>query len=134
VSKTLFALRVLAALPLIAIGIQHLTGMAPMQPILEGAGLPLPELSAVVAPVMEVVAGALLLVGFQARLGALLAAGAMTGALFAHVRFDWAGEPPMVLPAAILVMAMVVFSGGAGAASLDGRRSRASSATAGIQA
>ena len=113
--KILALCRLLAAVPLLAIAVQHLTGTAPMLHILKGAKLPLPELTARVAPIVEVVAGASLLTGFFARLGALLAIGSMVGAVVAHTRFDWADEPPIVLPAAILVLSLLVLAKGAGA-------------------
>ena len=120
-SKLLFVLRVLAALPLLAIGVQHLTGAAPMLPILEGAGFPMPELGAIVAPIVEVAAGASLLLGFFPRLGALLALGSMSGAIVAPLRFDWADEPPIALPIAIVLVALVVLKFGAGALGLHKR-------------
>lgn len=115
--------RILAAAPLLLIGIQHLTGAAPMQPILEGAGFPSPELGATLAPIVEVAGGALLLTGLFARLGGLLALGSMAGALYAHLNFDWADEPPLLLPIAVAVFAALVVLGGAGSFALGGRKS-----------
>ena len=46
-------IRILIALPLIGIGISHLTGASPMLPILEGAGIPFPEFNAVFIPAMR---------------------------------------------------------------------------------
>lgn len=113
--KLLFLARILAGAPLLLIGIQHLTGMAPMQPILEGAGLPLPEVGAIVAPIVEVVAGALLLVGRFPALAGLMAIGSMLGALVAHISHDWVEEPPLALPIAVLALASLVAVRGAGA-------------------
>lgn len=112
--RHLAVIRILAALPLVVIGAMHLVGAAPMLPILEGAGMPLPELSARVAPVVEVVAGLLLLTGFQVRLGALLAMVTMGGALFAHLRYDWEDEPPIAIPMFVMLGATWVFARGAG--------------------
>ena len=117
----LFAARLIAGIPLLSIGLQHLTGLAPMQPILEGAGLPFPEIGAVVAPIGEVIAGTLLLLGFLPRIGAQMAIGSMIGALVAHARFDWADEPPIALPIAVLVFSALVFARGAGRFALSGR-------------
>ncbi len=125
-SKLLTVVRLLASAPLLLIGIQHLTGAAPMQPILEGARMPLPELSAILAPAVEVVAGALLISGFQARLGAVLAILTMVGAVFAHVRHDWADEPTLLLPVAVIILAAVVLLRGPGAFALAQRIKKAS--------
>ena len=107
-------IRILISLPLIGIGFMHLVGAAPLLPILEGAGIPFPELNAVVAPVVQVLAGLMLLTGFGVRIGALLALGTMVGALVAHVRFDWADEPPIVLPLMVMAGASYVLLRGAG--------------------
>ena len=125
--KFLFVARVVAAVPLLAIGVQHLTGAAPMLPILEGAGVPFPELNAVLAPIGEVVAGLLLLSGLFPRVGGMMAVGSMLGALFAHVRFDWADEPPIALPLVVLTLAAFVALKGAGsfAVTLKGKNASA---------
>ena len=124
--KFLFVARVVAAVPLLGIGVQHLTGAAPMLPILEGAGVPFPEINAVLAPIGEVVAGLLLLFGVFPRVGGMMAVGSMLGALFAHVRFDWADEPPIALPLVVLVLAALVAAKGAGAFAVSLRRKSAS--------
>ena len=126
-SKFLTLIRLVAAIPLLLIGIQHVTGAAPMLPILTGAGLPEPELTAQLAPFLEVAGGALLLLGLFARFGALLAVGSMVGALAAHLRFDhtqfeWPDEPPIALPIAILVCALIVLAMGPGAFALQGKK------------
>ena len=125
--KVKFIARVLAAVPLLLIGIQHLTGMAPMQPILEGAGLPFPEITATVAPIFEILGALLLLLGFQARLGGLITMGSMVGAIAAHVLFDhakfeWADEPPMALPIIIFVLAAFILVAGPGAWALQSKK------------
>lgn len=76
--------------------------------------MPFPELGAIVAPIAEVVAGPSLLLGLFPRIGALIAIGSMSGALVAHLRFDWADEPPLMLPIAVLLLALVVLVRGAG--------------------
>ena len=120
----LFAARLIAGIPLLSIGLQHMTGAAPMLPILEGAGLPFPEIGAVVAPIAEVVAGTLLLLGLFPRIAGQMAVGSMAGALVAHARFDWADEPPLVLPLLVLAFAGLVFLKGAGRFALANRRGR----------
>ena len=114
-SKLLTLIRLVAAVPLLGIGIQHLTGAAPILPIIEGAGMPFPELSAQAAPIAEVVAGALLLVGFFPRFGGLIACGSMAGAIYAHLNHDWEDEPSIVLPIVVLACSLLVIAGGAGA-------------------
>ena len=122
-SKLLIVVRLLAAAPLLGIGIQHITGAAPMLPILEGAGFPQPELGAQFAPMIEVLAGGLLLLGLFARLGALLALGSMAGAVYAHLNFDWEGEPSIALPVGVIVCAAIVLVAGPGSMVL-GKRSQ----------
>ena len=79
----------------------------------------LPELNATVAPLAEILAGLLLVSGGFARVGGLLAAATMVVALYAHVVADWADEPPVALPLAVLAGALYVLVRGAGAFSLD---------------
>ena len=80
--------RLLAGAPLLLIGIQHLTGAAPLEPILRGTPIPFPELNALMASVMEPVAALFLLSGGFARIGSLLGLGAMGGAFGAHLLFE----------------------------------------------
>lgn len=115
--------RVLAALPLLLVGSQHLFGLEPMLPLLEGAGLPLARQTALVAPVLEIAAALLLLLGWRVRLGSLAAIGSMIGALVVHARHDWPQEPPIWLPVGVIVFAAVVLIVGAGRFSLDARKS-----------
>lgn len=117
--KHLIVVRLIAGLPLVAIGLMHITGAAPMRPILDAASIPLPGINAIVAPLAQVVAGSLILIGAWARVGALLASGAMVVAIYAHLAADWADEPPIVLPIAVLFAALYILWRGAGARSLD---------------
>lgn len=112
-------LRLLAGVPLLAIGVQHLTGAAPLLPILIEAGIPFPELNAALAPVMEVLAGVLLLSGFLGRVGGLIGANSMVVALYTHAVADWADEPPLLLPVAVLAGALYVVARGSGGYSFD---------------
>jgi putative oxidoreductase len=101
-------------------GAMHLVGAAPMKPILEAANIPLPSLGAVVAPIIEVVAGLLLLAGFQARVGALT----MLVAIYTHLVADWPDEPPVVVAVVVLAGALYVLWRGGGAWSMDLARQR----------
>ena len=138
-STPLAVARIVAAAPLIGIGLQHILGTAPLLPILLGTPIPMPELNAAIGPWTQVLGGLLLLVGFFARAGGLLGAGAMAAALFAHVTFEqyvpagateaftWADEPPIALPVIVLVASLMVAAGGAGRLSADASASESAS-------
>jgi uncharacterized membrane protein YphA (DoxX/SURF4 family) len=115
--------RLIAGLPLVGIAAMHLVGAAPMKPILEAAKIPLPDLNAVVAPIVEIVAGLLILSGAFARIGAVLACGTMAVAIYSHMVADWPDEPPIILPIAVLLAALYVLWRGGGAWSVDARTS-----------
>jgi uncharacterized membrane protein YphA (DoxX/SURF4 family) len=129
------ALRLIAGLPLLAIGSQHLIGAAPLAPIIRGTPLPFPELQALAGTGTEIVAGLLLVLGLFGRLGGLLGIAAMGAALFAHLTFEpytlaatgetfaWSDEPPIIVPLAVLLASAAVTSIGSGRWSLDARGS-----------
>ena len=127
-SKGLVALRLVASLPLLLLGAMHASGAAPMEPILVASGIPFAKLNAVVAPLIQIGAGALLFTGFFARVGALLAVATMVGALYSHVVADWTDEPTPLIAVAVLLASIVVLVKGAGGLSLD-RRAIESSAS-----
>lgn len=116
--------RLLAGLPLIGINLMHLTGAAPLRPILEGANIPLPALNADVAPIAGLIAGLLLVSGAFVRVGALIGLGSMSVAIYTHLVSDWADEPPIILPIAILIACAWLLVKGAGAWSIDARLSQ----------
>lgn len=140
--KGMLVVRVLAGLPLVAFGAMHLSGAMPMQPLVEAAGLPMPEVMAIVAPLAQLVAGLMLLSGAFARIGALIAIGTMAGAIVTHVRIPddaWPiqttdaavgplPEPVFMMYIALVILAfsVVVLWRGAGAMSLDERSSKGS--------
>ncbi len=136
-AKHMLAARLIAGLPLLVIGVMHATGSAPMRPILEGAGIPMPHFNAAVAPIVEIVAGLLILGGALTRVGAALAIGTMAMALFVHMKFvptdafSWEDEPPIVLPIVVLLSAVYLFWRGGGAWSLDGKWSQDSGGRSG---
>lgn len=118
--------RLVAGLPLLVIGLAHVfDDTAPMRPLVEAAGLPAPALLSPIAVAIEIVAGALLLLGLYARLGALIAIPAMFVAVYAHLVIDaWpnaGGEPPIALPLVVIACAGYVLLRGAGAWSFDRR-------------
>lgn len=120
----LLVLRIVAGGMLLLFGVMHLTGAAPMRPIVEAAGFPLPALNAVLAPVLQVAAGVLLLSGYLARVGAAIAIAVMLGALYTHLvvaNADWPGEnePPIFFPFIPMVPGFVILVFGAGRWSVD---------------
>ena len=122
----LVLIRVVAGVPLFATGMMHVfLPDAPMRPLVEAAGLPFASLLAPLAVGLEILAGASLLSGAWARLGALLAIPTMLVAVYAHIAIDaWpnpGGEPPLAVPLAVMTCAAWVFWKGAGRFSLDGR-------------
>ncbi len=132
-------LRILAGIPLVMFGIMHLTGAAPMEPLVEAAGLPMPGMTAVVAPLAQVLAGVLLLSGTLARIGALIGIGVMFGGLITNFKIpndQWptpseldpnimvlGAEPIVLTPLAIvtILLCAYIFFKGAGPWSVDGR-------------
>ncbi len=129
-SRHLLPLRLVAAAPLLGIGLAHvLVPEAPMRPLVEAAGFPLAGVLAPLAVTAELVAGTLLLLGLWARIGAALAIPTMLGAVYTHVVVDvWpnvdAEEPPLMLPIVVLLIAGYVLWRGAGRWSLDARHTR----------
>ena len=100
--------RILIALPLLGIGVQHLIGTAPLDPILQGAGIPFPEFNAIIGPVIQLLAGSFLIAGYFARIGAALTIPAMGLATYTHLVHDWADEPPLALPIVLIVLSLFV--------------------------
>ena len=137
--KHILVLRIIAGAPLFLFGIMHLVGAMPMRPLIEAAGLPMPGITAIVAPLAQILGGALLLSGAFARIGGLVAIGTMLGAIVTHIKIpndQWptpsevdpsimvpGAEPTMMLGiAAVIVLgsAYTIFKG-AGPMSVDAR-------------
>ena len=151
--KHLIVPRLLAGLPLTAFGVMHLVGAMnpeigmPMRPLLEAAGIPVPGLMAIVAPLAQLVAGLLLLTGAFARIGGLIAIGTMAGAIMTHVKIpndQWPvpttdamqgpwPEPTFLMYLAIVIglCALYVLVRGGGAWSMDSRSRKGAARSAG---
>jgi len=125
-TKYNIALRIIAGAPLLIFGVMHLSGAAPMLPLVEAAELPAPALTAIAAPIVQILAGLLLILGALTRLGAVLGVIVMLGGLITNflipndqwpIPVDTAPntEPMILTPLAILVIilsAVLLFVGG----------------------
>jgi putative oxidoreductase len=122
--------RIVAGVPLFVIGLAHVFDPgAAMRPLVEAAGIPFAAVTSPVGVAFQVVGGALLLLGWHARIGGALGIPTMIGAIWAHLVIDvWPNgaenEPPLVLPIAVLLAAAYVVWRGAGRWSLDHRATR----------
>ena len=116
------AARVLLAALFIVSGIQKLFVPAMIQGYIASAGLPLPSLVYVITIVIEVGAGALLLVGFRTRLMAwVLAAFTVAAALIFHRALGDPNQFVHFLKNLAIAGGLVhIAAVGAGAFSLDG--------------
>jgi putative oxidoreductase len=120
----------ITAMRLFGIGLAHVFAeSAGMRPLVEAAGLPAAALLAPLAVAIEVVAGASLLLGAFARVGAALAIPTMLVAAYAHLAIaEWPNgaenEPPLLLPPVVMAAAACVLLRGAGRWSLDARALR----------
>lgn len=130
-APTALAARVLLATLFLLAGIGKLAGFAGTVAYIASAGLPLPELGAVMAIVVELLGGILLVVGYQTRLVAVvMAVFTVAAGVFFH-RF-WAAAPDQVTLQQIMFLKNISIAGGlltvaafgAGDFSLDARRSR----------
>jgi uncharacterized membrane protein YphA (DoxX/SURF4 family) len=134
-NKLLIVPRLLAALPLLGLGVMHFIDPGHMRDILTASGLPMVELSVYAAPAAEIVAGALLLLGFYARIGGLLGAGTMLPAIYSTVVLakmtvatlpkgmtEVPSVPPLPLPIIVLVCSLIVVALGGGVWSLGSRK------------
>jgi uncharacterized membrane protein YphA (DoxX/SURF4 family) len=121
-TKWLIIPRLIAALPLVVFGSFHLTGRSPLLEILRRADIPFPEVNFYVAPVVMVLSGLSMGLGFYARLGALAASFAMLVAAYSKLVIEeWPGpmEIPMALPMVVLAACLSILIKGAGAWSSD---------------
>ena len=129
--QNVFALlaRVLLAALFLPAGISKIAGFAGTTAYIASVGLPLPELGAAIAVVVEVGGGLALLAGSQTRLVALLMAiFTVVAGVFFHA--FWSAAPEQLMVQQIMFMKNIAIAGGflaltafgAGALSLDARR------------
>jgi putative oxidoreductase len=124
--------RLLLALMFILAGIDKLGGIAGTAGYIASVGLPAPQVLAVAAGLLEVVAGVMLLIGFKARWAALALAGFTLVATFIFHRF-WAVPEAQQMVQQLFFLKnlavtgglLLVFAFGAGGASVDVRRTAA---------
>ena len=121
----LLLLRVVVGLPLLFFGVMHLVSPNVLRGILEAAGMPLLYLHDVLVPLVEILAGVLLLVGFLTRLGAVLAFGVLVPAIVVtlQVADGSAGSalPSLALPVTAAVASFLLALLGGGPGSIDER-------------
>lgn len=124
--------RILLALMFVLAGIGKLGGLAGTAGYIASKGLPLPMVLAVATGVLELVAGVLLIVGWQARWAALaLAAFTLLATVLFHNYWAMPAEQQMVQKLmfmknlAVTGGLLYVFAFGAGALSLDARKAAA---------
>jgi putative oxidoreductase len=129
--QNVFALlaRVLLAALFLPAGISKIAGFAGTVGYIGSVGLPLPELGAGIAVLVEVGGGLALLAGYQTRLVALLMAiFTVVAGVFFHA--FWTAAPEQLMVQQIMFMKNIAIAGGllgltafgAGALSLDARR------------
>jgi putative oxidoreductase len=121
----LLLLRVIVSLPLLFFGVMHLVSPNALRGILEAAGMPQLHLHGVLVPLVEIVAGALLLVGFLTRLGAVLAFGVMVPAIVVTIQVAQGSAgpalPSLALPVTAAVASFLLALLGGGPGSIDER-------------
>jgi putative oxidoreductase len=124
--------RLLVALLFLPAGIGKLTGFAGTVGYISSVGLPMPQLGAVVALVVEIVGGLALIAGFGTRVAAIvLAAFTLVASFFFHAYWAVPADQQLI-PQLLFYKNMAVVGGlltiaawGAGAWSVDARRGKA---------
>jgi putative oxidoreductase len=115
--------RVLLSVIFLLSGFQKLVGFGGTVGYMGGMGLPVPELAAVVAILVECLGGILLVIGYQIRLvGLVMALWCIATALVAHAQFAYQNQMIHFLKNVAMAggfLQLVAF--GAGAWSLDAR-------------
>jgi len=128
----LLVARFLLALMFVGAGISKLTGLEGTAGYIASVGLPAAQLLAIGAGLLELVAGVLLIVGWQARWAALALAAFTLVATFIFHRY-WALPAEQQMMQQLMFMKnlaitgglLFVFAFGAGSLALDARRAAA---------
>jgi putative oxidoreductase len=123
--------RLLMAWIFLPAGIGKLTGFAGTVGYISSVGMPVPQVAAVVALIVEIVGGLALIAGFGTRIAALvLAAFTLVASFFFHAYWAVPADQQMVQNLlfnkniAIVGGLLILAAFGAGAWSLDARRGR----------
>jgi NADH dehydrogenase len=123
--KFLPVLRLVAGLPLVYFGVLHLVYPGDFRAILVAGSLPDSDLSVTAVPLVEILAGLLLLAGLWTRLGGMLTLGVMMPAYLVTVqlleRQGAPSMPPLVVLLTVALAAVVLVLLGGGPWSLDER-------------
>lgn len=124
--------RLLMAVLFLPAGIGKLTGFAGTVGYISSVGLPMPQLAAVVALLVEIVGGAALVVGFGTRIAAVvLAVFTLVASVFFHAFWAVPADQQMIAQLlfykniAVIGGLLTIAAWGAGAWSVDARRGRA---------
>ena len=124
--------RLLMAVLFLPAGIGKLTGFAGTVGYISSVGLPMPQLAAVVALLVEIVGGAALVVGFGTRFAAaVLAVFTLVASVFFHAFWAVPADQQMIAQllfyknVAVIGGLLTIAAWGAGAWSVDARRGRA---------
>ena len=128
-----FAGRLLIGLPFMFSGVGKILAYGATTAYISSSALPLPApLAYVGAIAVEVGCGLLILVGYQARIvAAVFALFCLTTAVFFHAHFSDANQTFHFIKNLVMAGGLLQIAAyGAGAFSVDARRSRESSATA----
>jgi len=121
--------RILLALMFLLAGFEKLSAPGGTAGWIAGAGLPMPMVLTIASGLLEVVAGTLLVIGWQARWAALaLAVFTVAANLLFHNYWSMTGEPRMINQlmflknTAVVGGLLFVFAFGPGTVSLDARK------------
>jgi putative oxidoreductase len=128
----LLVARILLALMFLLAGLEKLSSPAGTAGWIAGVGLPMPMVLTIASGLLEVVAGTLLVIGWQARWAALaLAIFTVAANLLFHNYWGMTGEPRMINElmflknTAVVGGLLCVFAFGPGSVSLDARKAAA---------
>jgi uncharacterized membrane protein YphA (DoxX/SURF4 family) len=118
-------LRIVVSLPLLFFGVLHLVNTTVLREIQVAAGLPLVYMNSLLVPLVEIVAGVLLLVGFLTRLGAVLAFCLLVPAVLVTLQVadgsEGPGVPTLAVPVTLAVALFFLALLGGGPGSIDER-------------